>query len=399
VKDVSCTDAWLRLTAENLPPSTGFQLLRGDSVVQQGEMSTSDTLLYNEGLLPNHDYTYRAFLINDGRRIAQSAGQNVTTMDTTSQVFTWQTMAFSSPYGSASLYDVAIINENDIWAVGEIYSDSAQPSLPYNAVHWDGQHWELMRIPFVYQGSDFWGPIYTIIAFNENDVWFGIGSVIHWDGQRFISIKIPDDVFPSRANKMWGLSSDNLFIVGNNGSIAHYNGNDWQKLESGTELRVQDIWGAIDPKTGANFILCPAAYKYQASDEKLLSINPDQSVSEIPMPDPSPLANLYPHTVWFKDSGKLYLGGEGIYVRNFDQSWQKLEMFGSYYFNRIRGNDINDVFAVDDFGRIVHFNGLGWRQYASPKVVLLRSVDGREDLIVACGDDGRNAYIITGRRQ
>ena len=43
----------------------------------------------------------------------------VTTMDTTSHNFTWQSWTFGD-IGSSVLYDVAIINENNIWAVGEI---------------------------------------------------------------------------------------------------------------------------------------------------------------------------------------------------------------------------------------------------------------------------------------
>ena len=49
------------------------------------------------------------------------------------------------------LYDVAIIDENNIWAVGEIYLNDSlgQPDpTPYNAVHWDGISWNLKKIYF-----------------------------------------------------------------------------------------------------------------------------------------------------------------------------------------------------------------------------------------------------------
>ena len=38
------------------------------------------------------------------------------------------------------LYDVAIIDENNIWAVGEIWiaDTSSLGYTKYNAVHWDG---------------------------------------------------------------------------------------------------------------------------------------------------------------------------------------------------------------------------------------------------------------------
>ncbi len=69
---------------------------------------------------------------------------SVTTMDTTSHNFTWQTWTFGE-HSSSTLYDVAIIDENNIWAVGEIYmNDSLGNPDPdaYNAVHWNGSELE-----------------------------------------------------------------------------------------------------------------------------------------------------------------------------------------------------------------------------------------------------------------
>ena len=61
--------------------------------------------------------------------------------DTTSHNFTFTTYTFGGTGGSSYFKDVAIINDSDIWAVGEIYSDSSM----YNAVHWNGKNWELRK--------------------------------------------------------------------------------------------------------------------------------------------------------------------------------------------------------------------------------------------------------------
>ena len=51
--------------------------------------------------------------------------------DTTSHNFTWQTWTFGE-HSSSVLYDVVIIDENNIWAVGEIYlSDSLGQPDPH----------------------------------------------------------------------------------------------------------------------------------------------------------------------------------------------------------------------------------------------------------------------------
>jgi hypothetical protein len=70
-------------------------------------------------------------------------------IDTTSHVINW-TIDEIGEYGSI-LRDVAIIDENNIWAVGEIYlKDTLGNPDPkaYNAVHWDGSKWQLKRIFF-----------------------------------------------------------------------------------------------------------------------------------------------------------------------------------------------------------------------------------------------------------
>ena len=69
-------------------------------------------------------------------------------MDTTSHNFTFEMITFGGQIGSSVLFDVAIINENNIWAVGEIWiADTSQLGYTkYNAVHWDGNSWELKRI-------------------------------------------------------------------------------------------------------------------------------------------------------------------------------------------------------------------------------------------------------------
>ena len=96
-----------------------------------------------------------------------------TDQDTTSHNFTFQTWSFGQ-HSSNILYDVAIIDENNIWAVGEIYlNDSLGQTDPqaYNAIHWNGVQWEFKRIMFYtfcgqqHQQSY---PTSSIISLSEN---------------------------------------------------------------------------------------------------------------------------------------------------------------------------------------------------------------------------------------
>jgi len=141
VEDVAVTEAWLQINATSIIDGDSLVLLRNDSTVFRMSPVETDTMFYDNSLLPAHSYSYQAVLKRRGFDLAKSETVSSTTMDTTSHEFQWQSIEFSSPYGGGALYDVAIINEDDIWAVGEIYSDSAQPWLPYNTVHWNGENW------------------------------------------------------------------------------------------------------------------------------------------------------------------------------------------------------------------------------------------------------------------
>ncbi len=120
--DTSCTEAWIKLTTANINLPAEVNLKRTDADSSSKDeiffISTADTILYVDSLLPNTNYKYQASSI-----VHQVSSNllNVTTMDTTSHNFTFQTWTFGGQAGSCTLYDVAIIDENDIWAVGEIY--------------------------------------------------------------------------------------------------------------------------------------------------------------------------------------------------------------------------------------------------------------------------------------
>ncbi len=89
------------------------------------------------------------------------------------------------------LYDVAIIDENNIWAVGEIYmNDSLGNPDPkrYNAIHWDGTKLGINKnITYTLSGT-------IILCSNSinfcicQKMIFGIGSnqvIFNWNGVTF----------------------------------------------------------------------------------------------------------------------------------------------------------------------------------------------------------------------
>jgi hypothetical protein len=152
-----------------------------------------------------------------------------------------------------ALSDVAIINENDIWACGYIYTedtnrwneDSTEWIDPYNAVHWDGEKWELKRIRYIYHGYPVFSSIDWMFAKNGDDIWFG--NSVHWDGQKFHNIDLAIQIFTGiGVNRMWDSPKSELYALGNKGTVAYStdNGVSWRKIESGTEMDLEKVSGS-----------------------------------------------------------------------------------------------------------------------------------------------------------
>lgn len=138
LKDASSTEAWLNLKQDNISLPTTIRLLQNDVVLAEANVNSIDTTLFIENLQPNQTFSFKATNL---KYQASSNEVQVITIDTTSHNFTWETFTFGG--GSSSHFnDVAIINENNIWAVGEIHTEDTDKFdsngvwiQPYNAVH------------------------------------------------------------------------------------------------------------------------------------------------------------------------------------------------------------------------------------------------------------------------
>ncbi len=318
--------------------------------------------------------------------------------DTTSHDFSWtiDTIGTRNSY----LKDVAIINENDIWAVGEIHTDetdcwnedSTEWIKPFNAVHWDGIKWELKRILYK---NNYWD-IQALFAFGANDIFFEYA--VHWDGKSFNSLSIPS--LGGHPNKLWGISSNDLYIVGTNGMIGHYDGQSWQRLESGTDIDIVDIWGALNPATGECEIMAVASTGFQTDHRmKILRID-GLYVKEINSSGlPWSLSGI-----WFVPGKRFYAVGDGVfYTDNLDSTWIHDTGHPLIYKSKIRGNGTNDVFIAAGFGLISHYNGNTWKHYLNNELPQFNgtyaAIDITNTFITAVGNINDRGIILRGLRK
>ncbi len=394
-------EAWLTVTTQE---AEGAEvLLTRDGAERLRFAAVAETTVVDTGLLPAHSYTYAAQLLKKDQTATRSASVEITTMDTTSHNFTWEIYEFGGQRGSSVLYDVAIVNENDIWAVGEIHTAETDTfdSLgnwvpPYNAVHWDGGEWELVR--FMVPGPGY-SEIYSVFALGPNNVWMGQGSARHWDGHQW-TIYNSNNGFPGtfRIRKIWGTSSENLYFVGDNGNIVHYDGRYWLLLLSEIELDFRDVWGAWNPQQQYWDVIAVASRLYVNYNRLIFQLKPSYTL----LSDSG--INWPLLAVWFSSGRKYYVAGSGIYEKHqlSERQWQNGPLDITHYtIFGMRGNAINDIVAAGGVGEIIHFNGMTWKSFFDVTQLgygNYYAVDMEGDIIAAVGQDAPRGVIAMGRR-
>lgn len=320
--------------------------------------------------------------------------------DTTSSNFTWTVDTIGGP--GSYLYDVAIVNDSLAYAVGLIMpSDSVgRNNTIYwdNAAIWNGTKWTPIQVPFYYRGQNTFTTLYAVFAFGPNDILFsGGGEVEHWNGTTFTTDYSVNSLINGQINKIWGQSSRDFYVVGNGGTVVHYSNGSWTKVQTGTTLPFQDIWG------DGGQVLAVASDKFGIGGEYIVSLQGNTSTTVSGN-------GLQPNLsgIWFVAQEKYFVVGDGIYEKESadnDRAWEGPFAPLKDYSYAIRGNDTNDVVVAGENGAISHYNGSTWRGFSGlvNPVDRLSAVAMKGNLIIAVGnrhESGVNYYgvIYIGRR-
>ncbi len=400
-EDASCTEVWLRLSVANANNPI-ITLTRDTTILDTLILTTSDSTIVDEGLLPAHTYIYTAQILNTSY---SSTPIQTRTMDTTNHSFSWQTFQLGDGSGGSTLYDVAIINDTLAYAVGEIYRNDTT----FNLAKWDGHKWELLKIQFLVfcdQSPTFQYSIKAVWAISENNILLASGSqIVRWNGQNQTSpVCIPVSV-----NKLWGEKSNSIYAVGYSGGIAHYNGSSWTKMESGTDIDLTDIYGSPD---GSIVWACGFSY----SQPLTVLLRQQKGVWDIAYDGNSNIETLQYETlsgaytsvvaydsrfVWVCSHYGMYRCPTGTQGEGRRYSFAA-RAFPGFPF-RMRGNGSNDSFIAGEYGMIAHFNGMSWRDYTELRNNWrLTSVAQKGNLAVAVGwtydSYGNKGMILIGRR-
>ncbi len=284
----------------------------------------------------------------------------------------------------------------------------------YNAAHWDGNEWELVKLMYSDEGTVIEG--ISIYAFSENNILVSAGTLFSWNGNEWNRWKIELDTFPGGINTIWGTSSTNIYFVGNNGSIVHYDGSSFTLMESSTDTPIIDLWG-----TDENHIWATAY------DNTIDEDHPEGYESVTLFYDGTSWEKLYVHTdgywpdvtdsisgamtsVWAFEDTVYICSASGIWAKPVNGKSGVLHQpdlgFNSWGFKSIRGNGYNDIFITTPFSQTFHFNGTIWKKIETysdehPGGALLSygGLDVKGDMVAVAGVFYHGiAFIMRGYR-
>ena len=139
---------------------------------------------------------------------------------------------------------------------------------------------------------------------------------------------------------IWGSATDNVFAVGDGGTIIHFDGNDWSTQTSTTTNNLKGVWGSAT-------------------------------------------------TVYAVGSGGKVLNKS----LNVGTTWSAMASNTLNGLNAVWGSSATDIFAVGDSGTIIHSNGSTWSSMTSPTTVKLLGVWGNSSTdLYAVGNSHKDGY-------
>ena len=391
VEDVSTTEVRLRLSATEIQLPANISITKNSNFAKLITLKSNDSLFTVDSLQPSTSYSLQA--IYDA---VKSDPVTAVTMDTTTQNFTFETVEFGDGFSSSYFNDVWIFDENNIWAVGEVLLDDGYT----NIMRWNGTEW-LPQRPYLTSSG-----ISGLWAFDSSNIYFASGAIRKYESGQFIVYSLSHLGFTNTqgVHKLWGSSESNIWGVGPWGTIVHYDGNGWAKIEFDNQWSFYNITGSKETGTayGIAWSSDGACIIVELSENQANIIyNSDESSPQFKS--------------WNIDyiSSKILLGGADIVsakIWEFDLKKRKAKLLKNLFETaRTMGiwqmtiNKTNDIYFIgrqSGEGKMIHFNGMNYTEFMSD----LNASDNYggahsiENLCVSVGYVNNKAYITKIKR-
>ena len=236
----------------------------------------------------------------------------------------------------------------------------------------DGGEWTVVQ-------SGMTQTINALHGFADNDIW-GVGddgAVVHYNGNGFGAQPSPTDL---PLYGVWGSAPTDIWAVGDEATVAHFDGVSWTQVEGPTTTAaLRGIWG-----NGPNDFYVVAddyagAWRYDGTNWN------KEQLSGTRFRD---IHGAGPDAIWAVGQNKA--------VRHFDgTSWKNQyvnipgQSSSTIHFMSVHAVSKTEAYAVGTGGTIIRWDGSTWHHEASPTERSLRAVWARGPIdVYAVGDAG-----------
>ncbi len=142
---------------------------------------------------------------------------------------TWSSFTIiSTDFQASGVWGTSVV---DVFAVGSALGGTAPFMGRYN-----GTSWASVTVPTSV-------PLKDVRGSATNDIYAvgNTGTILHYNGSSWSTATSPTS---NNLNGIWGSSSSDYFAVGNGGVIVHFDGEQWTTMTSPTANNLLGVWGA-----------------------------------------------------------------------------------------------------------------------------------------------------------
>jgi len=322
--------------------------------------------------------------------------------------YTWTIDTLSYP-GSlqTTMYDMYAVNAKNIYVVG--HNDQNRGHM----YHYDGNTWKPVGL-HTSEGGQISGAIsiFAIYGFGANDIW-AVGSrsfsnptpppiwydsslIIHFDGNQWSEVSIVRG--KGTLQGIWGSSANDVWAGGVYGTLYHYNGIVWTKIDADTSLWFLTFGGKANEQYALAYNRKDTA-GYLATIHYLLSYQETSWTIIDYFAELSYAQWTFGHYSIRYMENEFYSAGYGVFKKK-NNSWNTLFDSGNNTFLDVFGTRKKNIFAVGIYGIVYHYNGTDWKKIQELYNVSLSYFSSgwtNEKEVFILASDNYKTYIYHGK--
>ena len=179
-----------------------------------------------------------------------------------------------------------------------------------------------------------------------SDVWaVGINNtIVHYNGTAWSQPST--GLAFANYYSIFGTSGTDVWTVGGLGSTAHWNGSNWRRTALNSAVNFTGVWGSAP---GNYYATANGGIGYHYNGSAWSQISFPFAVS----------GNL--HSVWGSDASHVWMVGDAGQILFFNGSfWATVTSSTTQPLLAVWGTSATNVFAAGGLGTVVHFNGSTW---------------------------------------